>query len=75
MAMGLAFNCRDITHEVSLLAFRIALVFVLETLRDKTPDPGSQNPVRHEIPVDQRFVPGGLGLRDGLPGGETGGLH
>ena len=50
----------DIAHQVSPLLFRIALVFVAETLGNKTPDSRPQNPIGHKIALGQRFVPGGL---------------
>jgi hypothetical protein len=56
------FQLLDVAHEVSLLLFYIALVFVAQTLPDQTPDASSQNAIRDEIALNQRFVPGWPGL-------------
>ena len=61
------FQLLDVAHQVSLLLFRVALVFAAETLGDETPDAGPQNPIGHKIALDQRFVPRGP-RRTHLPG-------
>ncbi len=61
---GAGFQLLDVAHQVSLLLFRIAFVFVAEALGDKTPDSGSQNPIGHKIALHQRFVPGGVRLAE-----------
>jgi hypothetical protein len=68
------FQLLDIAHEVSPLLFRIAFVFVAETLHYKVPDSGPQNPIVHKVAFDQQFVPGGPGLKGMLSGRKTGSL-
>lgn len=62
------FQLPDVAHEMSLLPFRIALIFAAEALPDQTPYAGTENAIRYEIALDQRFEPGGFRFRDAVPG-------